>query len=112
VPSRRPAAQAARNEDIFRQLNEHLEVASSGEGGDIKGFVCECSDISCTEVLAVPLEDYERVRRASTWFIVAPGEEHVDTGGIEHVVERTPGFWVVEKIGLAGAVADALDDGG
>lgn len=109
MPSRRSAAQAARNEDIFRQLNEHLEAASTSEGGDVKGFVCECSDISCTEVLAVPLEAYERVRRVSTRFIVGPSDEHVDPG-IEQVVERTAGFWVVEKIGLAGAIADALDD--
>lgn len=107
----RPAAQAARNEDIFRELNEHLEAASSGDDEEVKGFVCECSDISCTALLAVPLEEYERVRRHSTRFIVAAGDEHVDTT-IEHVVERWPTFWIVEKTGVAGAVADALDDQG
>lgn len=107
----RPAAQAARNEDIFRELNEHLEAASSGDGGSVKGFVCECSDISCSALLAVPLEDYERVRQDSKRFIVAPGDEHVDPT-IEHVVERCSTYWIVEKTGAAGDVAEALDDQG
>jgi hypothetical protein len=104
------ALRAARNESIFRELNDHLEAASAAEVGDRLGFVCECADIACAEMLTVPLEEYERVRADSQRFIVAPGDAHVNPA-VERIVARHDGFWVVEKIGLAGDVAEALDGG-
>jgi hypothetical protein len=108
VPDSPTAVRAARNESVFREVNEQLEAAASASPSDDGGFVCECADVSCTTLLKVPLDDYQRVRECSERFIVAPGAEHVDPM-IETVVERTPGFWVVEKQGIAGEAAGRLD---
>ena len=83
---------AARNEALFREVNERVEelheVASAAE------FVCECPDEACTERLAVPLETYERVRNSALLFLVAPGHERPE---LEHVVERGDGFLIIKK---------------
>jgi hypothetical protein len=102
------AARAARNESIFRELNEYLGATSVGSPSDERGFVCECANMSCTEVLAVPLGEYEAVRSDGARFIVAPKATHVDEA-VERVVERFDGYWVVEKVGIAGDVAEDLD---
>ena len=73
------------------------------------GFVCECSDVSCAAVLTIPLDVYDRVRRHGARFVVAADDAHVD-GSLERVVERHSEFWIVEKLGLAGDVAEALDE--
>lgn len=108
MPSPHTAASAARNESIFRELNEHLGAAVEGAPSEERGFVCECADMSCTEVLAVQIPAYEAVRRDPQRFIVAPDDAHVDLT-VEKVVERTDGYWVVEKVGVAGDVAADLD---
>lgn len=93
---------AARNEALFRQVNE--EVAGLGQGSGSGGsFVCECSDASCIERIQVALDDYEAVRANPRRFILKPGHEHVE---LERVVERRDGYLVVEKVGGAGAVAE------
>jgi hypothetical protein len=40
-----------------------------------------------------------------------PGEQHLVLE-VEHVVERTDRYWVVEKVGVAGAVAEETADSG
>ncbi len=90
---------------VFRELNEHLGAATSGGPSDVSGFVCECADISCALVLAVPLREYELVRRDSRRFIVGPADTHVDAT-VEKVIERHAGYWVVEKVGIAAAAAE------
>ena len=108
MPDSSTAARAARNESVFRELNEQLEAAAPGGPSDVKGFVCECADMSCTAVLAVPLGEYESIRANPQRFVVAPEEIHVDLT-VERIVERRPAYWVVEKIGLAGEIAEELD---
>lgn len=110
MPSHKEAARAAQNESIFRELNDHLGATSVGSPSDERGFVCECADMSCTEVLVVPLGEYEAVRTDAARFIVAPDEAHVDSK-VEKVVEQMDGYWVVEKIGIAGDIAEELDKG-
>ena len=102
---------AARNEALFREVNERVdELHDHLEGGDGAEFVCECGDGMCTQRLAVPLETYERVRSSSVLFLVAPGHEQ---SGIEEVVERLEGFLIVEKDDPAAAhVADQTDPRG
>ena len=51
---------------------------------------------------------YEAVRSNAQRFIVAPADAHVDLT-VEKVVEQTDGYWVVEKLGVAGEVAEDLD---
>jgi hypothetical protein len=102
------AERAARNESVFRELNEQLDAAASGLPDGVRGFVCECSNIACAAVVAVSAGDYEEVRRHSDRFIVAADASHVEPA-IEDVVVRRPSYWVIEKKGVAGEIAEDLD---
>jgi hypothetical protein len=102
------AERAARNESVFRELNEQLDAAASGLPDGVRGFVCECANIACTAVVAVSAEDYEEVRRHADRFIVAADQSHVEPA-FEDVVVRRPTYWVVEKKGAAGEIAEDLD---
>ena len=96
----------ARNEALFRSLNEQIndmEIGKATDPSDPIDFVCECSSAGCMKVVSVSLDDYEAVREAGSTFIVAPGHEEPE---IEDVVERHGDFSVVEKRGDAGAVAE------
>ena len=111
MPTPNSDVRAAKNESVFRELNEQLEAAATGSSSDVSGFVCECANIACTAVLAVPLGEYEQVRRHAHRFIVAPDESHVDPE-VEEIVDRGDTYWVVEKKGLAGAVVEDIDPRG
>ena len=101
---------AAINESTFREINEQLvaAVALDGSDGELHDVVCECARADCTELVTLTLREYDAVRAESERFVVAPGEEHVKADA-EIVVERYQRYWVVEKIGVAGEVAVALD---
>jgi len=102
---------AARNEALFREVNERVEELHDHlESGGAAEFVCECGNEMCTQRLAVPFETYERVRSSSVLFLVAPGHER---SGIEAVVERLEGFLIVKKDDpAAGQIADESDPRG
>jgi hypothetical protein len=83
---------AARNEALFREVNERIEALHVQSATD--EFVCECPDDTCTERLTVALATYERVRNTPLLFLVAPGHERP---ALEHVVEQGDGFLIVKK---------------
>jgi hypothetical protein len=85
----------ARNEALFRDVNER--IAENADPFDVERieFVCECSDPNCTERVSATLADYERVRAEPTTFLLAPGHEQRD---IERVVSERKRFHVVEKV--------------
>jgi hypothetical protein len=85
---------AARNEALFREVNERVEETHDVASGGTAEFVCECPDGACTERLEVSLATYERVRSSPLLFLVAPGHERVE---VEHVVEQGDGFSIVRK---------------
>jgi hypothetical protein len=91
----------ARNEAFFREANEVIE----GDGMK-QGFFCECSSVGCMERLSLSLAEYEHARTQGDWFIVV--SEH-DDPSVEIVVERNPTHLIVQKIGLAGAIARSED---
>jgi len=96
----------ARNEALFRALNEQI-VRLDGEGEFlVLDLVCECASASCMKVVGVPTRAYESVRASSTAFIVVPGHEEPD---IEDVVERHDGYVVVDKRGDAAVLAERTD---
>jgi hypothetical protein len=98
---------AARNEDLFRETNEAIERGMWPSAPEtLVRFRCECSTIDCGQAVEVSLRDYERVRQSPRRFILAYG--HV-TPEIEMIVERAVRYVIVEKEGLAGAVAGATD---
>ena len=100
----------ARNELLFRTLNENISSVAAGLAGDEPfEFVCECSTIGCVERLPLTLVEYEQIRQDGTHFLLADGHEDIE---IEQVVSRRPGYVVVEKDGVAGLVAEADDPRG
>jgi hypothetical protein len=87
---------AARNEALFREVNERVEELHEqllSDGGSAE-FVCECADDKCVAPITVPLTTYERVRDDPRLFLVA--KSHVRPE-IEHVVEEDDGFVIVRK---------------
>jgi hypothetical protein len=97
---------AARNESLFREVNENIARLESRYGtsvADSAVFICECSNDHCTEHVPIDMETYHRVREHPRRFVVLPG--HVD-GTVEAIVETTPDYLVVQKTGAAGEFAE------
>jgi hypothetical protein len=69
-------------------------------------FLCECSDLECTERVELTIGQYEDVRKDPASFLIVPG--HVDPQ-IEVVTESLPGYEIVTKLGQAAARAEADD---
>lgn len=100
------ANQVARNESLFREVNERIEeVAETMFKSSHSGFFCECGDADCVELMELSVEEYEEIRSDPRRFVVKPGHELPD---FERVFERESHF-VVQKIGDAGEVAERLD---
>jgi hypothetical protein len=101
----------ARNEVLFRELNETIQAVAHAHGSDahIYEFVCECSNIDCTLSLPLTLEVYEDTRGAPDLFLVAPGH---DLPEIEDVVREGDRFQVVRKRGAAAELATRTDPRG
>jgi hypothetical protein len=99
----------ARNEALFRSLNEEINRFESDDGvdvGDSIDFVCECSSANCMKVVSVSRAEYEAVRESASTFIVAAGHEDLS---IEDVLVSHSGVSVVEKRGEAAEVAAETD---
>lgn len=98
----------ARNEALFREVNERIEQHALRDGTDVHEyeFFCECSNIDCVLRLSMPLRVYEDVRSDPTHFVVAPGHELPE---IEVVIRRTLGYQIVKKDGDAGRLVIARD---
>lgn len=96
----------ARNEVFFRDANEMTAREVDGTAGTLADFLCECSSPGCIERLKLSKAQYEHVREAGDRFFIVPGHE---SPMIERIVEQHETYVVVEKMGVAGAVADAAD---
>ncbi len=90
----------ARNEALFREVNER--IASLGERAEAYSpdgtvdFLCECGEEGgCGQRVHVPVDVYHRVRAQDDRFVVRPGHE---TPEIEHAVEWTESYVVVDKV--------------
>jgi len=93
------ASRAARNEEIFRGVNEQIEDGARLHGvTSSTAFHCECASATCFETVELAPADYDRVAAERYRFVVLPGHED---SAIERVVETYPGHLVVEKIGEA-----------
>jgi hypothetical protein len=102
------ADRAARNEALFRRVNERVEDINKAFESILgeADFFCECSDIDCMEKIRMSLADYEALRQDSTHFAVKPGHEEAEA---ERVVEQRTGYVIVEKFGRAGEGGEQLD---
>ena len=94
----------AYNEAWCRGINERK--AEWKKGGDVvAGFRCECWQVNCADRIRLSGREWQDVRSRPNRFAVAPG--HV-AAELEAVIEEYPHFWLVEKHGEAGDVAETL----
>ena len=84
----------------MREVNERIsgidkDAGRWAEADQRFSFRCECGrGESCREHIEMTLAEYERVRSQRDRFAVVPGHE---SERIEHVVERTDRFLIVDK---------------
>jgi hypothetical protein len=95
---------AARNESLFRAVNERIEELNQALALITGTFdiTCECADMTCIETISIRPFDYHAIRGNPRQFAVLPGHVIVD---IERIVQQTDTYTVVEKLGAAGVVA-------
>lgn len=94
----------AYNEDWSRQLNER-KAEWIENGFMAAGFRCECWEPDCSVRIKLSGSEWRKVRSQPNRFAVAPGHVNAD---IESIVEEHPEFWIVDKLGKAGEVAEEL----
>jgi hypothetical protein len=104
------ARRIAENESRFREANEKIEDAALRLEPDATTlpFVCECGRSECLQTIRLSLRDYEQARQQGTFFVCAPGHE-ITGEGVGRVVRQTDDFVIMEKLGLAGAIAEERD---
>jgi hypothetical protein len=104
------ARRIAENESRFREANEKIEDAALRLEPDANTlpFVCECGRSECLQTIRLSLRDYEQARQQGTFFVCAPGHE-ITGDGVGRVVRQTHDFVIMEKLGLAGAIAEERD---
>ncbi len=106
-PPARLQREIARNEALFRDVNEALRSGHwPGEEDAPIAFRCECGRLGCSVLVELKAKEYERIRANPRRFILAPDHEMPEA---EVVVERHPNYVVVEKREDAGVVAEATD---
>src|SRR5438067_12582938 len=97
----------ARNEAIFREVNETLRSGHwPGEEDSPIAFRCECAQLGCSRLIELRAAEYERIRAHPRWFLAAADHEAPDA---EAVVETHGAYIVVEKRGEAERLAEATD---
>jgi hypothetical protein len=98
----------ARNEASFRDIHERLNqgLQQVPLKPELLEFICECGNQSCEQHVNLSLSEYERVRRDSRRFAVAPGHMISDA---ERLVLSNVRFDVVEKLGEAVELTDEAD---
>jgi hypothetical protein len=93
------AKRAARNEELFRDVNERIEEGAAQHAVSASlPFHCECGRASCLETIEIPPDRYAAIVRERYHFVLIPGHEEPR---IERVVETEGAFLVVEKVGEA-----------
>lgn len=92
----------AYNEAWSRSLNER-RAGWALRREAMPSFRCECWRDDCTERIPLSAEDWRMVRAEPTRFAVAP--DHV-AENFEAVVKAFPRFWLIEKFGEAGKIAE------
>jgi hypothetical protein len=96
----------ARNEALFREVNERVREVSDADASERIEFLCECGDAGCTESISLTRAEYERLRSDPLLFGVKPGHAIAD---VERVVDANERFEIVRKHHDEGMVARATD---
>jgi hypothetical protein len=99
----------ALNNATFRSANERIGAAAGVYDVDMPvPFVCECANRGCSELVRLDLDEYEEIRANSRHFLNVPG--HLAAEGAAVVVAERDGYVIVEKVGHAGEIVEALDE--
>jgi hypothetical protein len=97
----------ASNEAVFRKVNEGIERGQwPGDENRRVGFRCECARLGCNLLVELTPRAYERVRANPRRFVMIAGHELPE---VERVVDRSQGYFVVEKRDEAGVLAEETD---
>jgi hypothetical protein len=96
----------ARNEVLFREVNERVDELAADHQYPDQHYLCECANPDCTFQVQMARSEYEKVRSDPTWFFVLPGHY---TPEIEKLVTKNERHWVVEKVGEAAEYVEHLD---
>jgi hypothetical protein len=104
----------AKNQVSFREANERIEAtAYRVELRERVPFICECSDPSCMELVRLDLDEYENVRQNPRRFCTVPGHATAAVAaGAAVIVGELNGYTLVDKIGVAGEIAEERYDEG
>jgi hypothetical protein len=94
MPAMSREERVARNEATSRRINEKLEAAQADDDHRYLRLVCECGRGACEELVAVSVEEYERVRSDPVQFVVR--RDHV-MEDVERAIYETDRFVVVAK---------------
>ena len=86
----------AKNEALFRHVNEKLEDLNETFATITDAFsvVCECDDAKCVEQMSVSRDTYEQVRARGDVFILRRGHS---TPRVEVVIDAGPDWELVQK---------------
>ena len=102
--------QEARNETIFREMNEWTEESNDSNPDihrSMDAYLCECSDARCTDAINLTRPEYEAVRAVSIRFAIALDHENPE---IDRVVSENKRFATVDKVyGSPARIARASD---
>lgn len=104
------AGRGARTQAMFRAVNEQVKGINEAFSDVVAlgDWTCECFDQSCSQNVALTVDEYESLRADPTRFAVAPADTHVDHA-IERVVNKNGRYWTVEKMGVAADLATRVD---
>jgi hypothetical protein len=85
----------------FSAINERIEEGAAQHGVEQPlPLHCECAAASCVETIELAPVEYDRVASHVAWFVLIPAHEQSE---VDSVVERSPLYLVVEKVGKARA---------
>jgi len=92
---------AAKNQALFRALNERLDEFNSASASSVDTFTiaCECGDMDCIEMIEIDPRDFLEIRREPHGFAVLPAHVLPD---VEVVVRDSDHYVVVKKAGTPG----------
>jgi 5-bromo-4-chloroindolyl phosphate hydrolysis protein len=98
---------AARNQSMFRSVNEKLREINETFANATEEYViaCECADINCVQTLSIRGDEYMAIRANPRHFAVLHGHVYLD---VEKVVRETDSYVAVEKTAKAAEVAEEL----
>jgi hypothetical protein len=97
------SVRAAKNQSLFRAVNEELEGLEKSWQLENLDLICECAALDCDARIPLAVAEYHAVRAHPRRFFVAPGHEVPD---VERTTERNDRYLVVEKLGEGGEFAE------